>query len=331
MEEQILVSIIVPVYNIEKYLKRCVDSLIRQTYKNLEIILVDDGSTDSSGFICNACENMDDRVKVIHKINGGLSDARNVGIKAARGEYITCIDGDDFVSPVFLENLWTAVKESGCEIATSWFIDFYEGDKIPEAKKVNIKDIQVLDKQGFYAKLLYQDGVEISAWGKLYKADLFRGVEYPVGKLYEDIPTTYLLVEKTKKIAVIPNVDYFYFQRRTSIAKAAFSLRKMDAIRHMDSFRIFITENYPILKKAAECRYLSTVCNILFQIESNDEKYEKEKKILWEEVKKYRKCVLFDSSARKKARIAALISYGGYGALSFGYNCSKKKGRSRTI
>lgn len=143
-----------------------------------------------------------------------MSDARNVGIKIVHGEYITCIDSDDFISSFFIENLWTVVQKSKCEIATSWFVDYYEGDDIPEAKKVDIEDIRILSREEFYKKLLYQDGVEISAWGKLYKSDLFCGVEYPVGKLYEDISTTYLLIEKVDKIAVISNVDYYYLQRK---------------------------------------------------------------------------------------------------------------------
>lgn len=319
-----LISIVVPIYNVEKYLNRCVDSILNQTYRDIEIILVDDGSSDRCGAICDEYQGKDKRVKVIHKKNGGLSDARNAGIKIAHGEYITCIDSDDFISPFFLENLWTAMKKSKCEIATSWFVDYYEGDKIPEAQKLDIKDIQVLDRKEFYERLLYQDGVEISAWGKLYKTKLFQGVEYPVGKLYEDIPTTYLLVEKTTKIAVIPSVDYFYYQRKTSIAQATFSIKKMDAIRHMDDFRNFITINYPSLKKAAECRYFSTVCNIIFQIENT--KYKNEKIMLWKEITKYRKSVLFNSSARKKARIAAIISYFGHDILRMIYKKTQWRG-----
>lgn len=318
-----LISIVVPIYKVEKYLNRCVDSILNQTYHNIEVILVDDGSPDQCGVICDEYQKKDTRIKVIHKKNGGLSDARNAGIKIAHGEYITCIDSDDFISPVFLENLWTAMKKSKCEIATSWFVDYYEGDKIPKAQKLDIKDIQVLNREEFYERLLYQDGVEVSAWGKLYKANLFQGVEYPVGKLYEDIPTTYRLVEKTTRIAVIPNVDYFYFQRKTSIAQAKFSIAKMDAIRYMNDFKNFITVNYPSLKKAAECRYFSTVCNIVFQIK--DTNYENERIMLWKEIKKYRKSIAFNSSARKKAKVAAIISYLGYDVLRTIYEKSVER------
>lgn len=145
-----LISVVVPIYNVEKYLRRCVESIRCQTYSNLEIILVDDGSPDSCGKICDAYRNTDNRIKVIHKKNGGLSDARNVGIKIAQGEYITCIDSDDFISPFFIDNLWTAIQESKCEIATSWFVDYYEGDDITESKKLDINDVQILNKEEFY-------------------------------------------------------------------------------------------------------------------------------------------------------------------------------------
>lgn len=323
MDDKPLISVVVPIYNVEMYLERCIDSIRQQTYSKLEIILVDDGSLDNCGAICDRYKEKDNRIKVVHKKNGGLSDARNVGITVAQGEYLTCIDSDDFVSPYFVENLWDAAKEYNCDIATSWFVKYCEGDNVPLTNKLKLEKVQVLDRESFYEKLLYQDGVEVSAWGKLYRRNLFRGVEYPVGKLYEDIATTYLLVEKVNKIAVIPNIDYFYFQRTTSIAQEKFTVKKLDAIEHMSNFRKFIVVNYPMLKEAAECRYFSTVCNILFQI--RDIEYEQQRKKLWCEVKKYRYGVMINKNGRKKARIAALFSYGGYNFLRMIYNYTQKK------
>lgn len=323
MCENPLISVVVPIFNVEKYLERCVQSIRCQTYSNIEIILVDDGSTDCSGNICDFYKNQDKRIKVIHKQNGGLSDARNVGIKLAQGEYLTCVDSDDFISTLFVENLWRAVKEGHCDIATSWFVEFYEGDIIPKSEKVECKDIQVIDRERFYERLLYQKGVEVSAWGKLYKSELFQNIEYPKGKLYEDIPTTYLLIEKVTNIAVIPNIDYFYFQRKNSIAQSQFSIKKMDAIYYMNNFKNFITINYPSLKRAAECRYFSTLCNILFQIQ--DAEFVQQKKELWNEVKKYRVSVLTNHKARKKSRLAAFISFFGYKLMKNIYILSESR------
>lgn len=318
MNEMPLISVIIPIYKVEDYLNKCIESVRNQTYSNLEIILVDDGSPDRCGSICDEYVLQDGRIRVIHKTNGGLSDARNAGINIMQGEYVTFIDSDDFVSKYFVENLWMAIKKTDCEIATSWFLEYHTGDKVACPNRLQVEDIQVLNREALYEKLLYQDGVEVSAWGKLYRSKLFNGIRYPVGKLYEDIPTTYLLVEKTDKIAVIPNIDYYYFQRNNSIAQTSFSLKKMDAIKHMSNFKDFIIENYPRLEMAAKCRYFSTVCNILFLIPKST--FEEQRVELWKEVKKYRKTILLDKKGRKKARIAALLSYSGYNIMHFIYN-----------
>lgn len=318
-----LISIIVPIYNVEEYLPRCVESILAQTYKNLEIILVDDGSTDHSGEICDTYRGKDARIRVIHKKNGGLSDARNAGLDIMTGEYVACIDSDDFVSPFFISNLWIALDKSGSDMASSWFVEYYNGDIVPSAQEVELAKVKELSREKYFEKLLYQDGVEISAWGKLYKSSFFKNVKYPVGKLYEDVPTTYKLIEQAKKIAVIPNIDYYYYQRENSIAQSKFSIRKMDAIYNMRIFGNFIQENYPELMDAFKCRYFSTICNILFQI--NDSDFQQQKKILWNEVKKYRFDVLENKRARKKARIAAVISYGGQYLMKRVYDWNEKQ------
>lgn len=323
--DQPLISVIVPIYNVEDYLIRCVESIIHQTYNNLEIILIDDGSTDCCGKICDDYKEKDNRIKVIHKSNGGLSEARNVGLDNMTGTYVTCIDSDDFVSPFYISNLYTALCENHSDMASSWFVEYYDGDVIPNAQQLVGNQQEVLVREGYFKRLLYQDGVEISAWGKLYRSDFFNDVRYPVGKLYEDVPTTYLLVDKAEKIAVIPNVDYYYFQRENSIAQAKFSIRKMDAISHMHILGDFIKTKYPQLKQAFECRYFSAVCNILFQIETSE--FQKQKNELWNEVKKYRFHVLRNPEARKKSRLAALVSYGGYHVMKKIYRWNENRCR----
>lgn len=318
-----LISVIVPIYNVEQYLPRCIDSILKQTYRDLEIILVDDGATDRCGSICDSYKEKDCRVKVIHKSNGGLSDARNAGLDQMTGEYVTCIDSDDFVSPFFVENLWSALEENHCDIASSWFIEYHDGQVVPTSKAVDTQEVEVLAKNEYFERLLYQDGVEVSAWGKLYKSSLYQNVRYPVGKLYEDIPTTYRLIEQANKIAVIPYIDYYYFQRENSIAQTKFSISKMDAIYHMRIFGNFIQENYPELVDAFKCRYFNTVCNILFQI--NDSAFQQQKILLWNEVKKYRFNILENKQARKKTRMAALISYSGQYLMKRVYDWNEKQ------
>ena len=165
MEDMVqpLVSIIVPIYNVEQYLKRCIDSILRQTYKNIEIILVDDGSPDNCGIICENYQKIDSRIEVIHKQNGGLSNARNVAIPLAKGEYITFIDSDDWISMYYIEHLVEAVFGCNADLGISWFENVFEGQS-PNAKEEKVlKNYACLNAEECLKRLLYQNGVETSA------------------------------------------------------------------------------------------------------------------------------------------------------------------------
>lgn len=324
-----LVSVIVPVYNVEKCLSRCVNSLLNQTYHNLEIILVDDGSPDNCGKICDNYAARDSRVRVIHKKNGGLSDARNAAIPLVQGVYISFVDSDDWVSERYIEHLYEAIKKDNSDLAFSWFTNVFEGQEqdvskycVPE--KNDVENYSLLNSHDCLKKMFYQNGVECCAWGKLYKKEIISDLRYPIGKLYEDIPVTYESIKRAKKIAVISNVDYFYLQRAASIQYQKFDLRKLDGIKHCRDMMEAVKKDYQDLGPAAECRYLSTVCNIFFQI--NEKKYEKEKRKLWREIKKYRKSVLTNPEARKKARMGALVSYGGSWFMRTLYKATQPRG-----
>ena len=316
-----LISIVIPAYNVEQYLKRCIESILNQTYDNLEIILIDDGSPDNCGIIMEQYAKKDKRIGVYHKKNGGLSDARNFGIHRVTGEYITFIDSDDWVSPYYISNLYKAIKKDDSDISASWFTEIYKENSKEVKGEEYLKNYKCLSRKTALEKMLYQDGIETSAWGKLYKMDIFQDLRYPVGKLYEDIPVTYEILKRSKKIAVIGNVDYFYFQRTDSIQNVKFNKRKLDSLKHVGEMQSDIIENFPELFPAAQCRYFSILCNIIFQI--NDKEYCSLKNKLWEEVRAYRKSILLNPKARKKARIAALLSYGGYGLLEKIYSLNK--------
>ena len=322
-----LVSIIVPVYNIETYLPRCVDSLLRQSYPNLEVLLVDDGSTDGSGPLCDAYATQDARVRVIHKQNGGLSDARNAGLEAAKGECLSFVDGDDWVSPYYIENLYRALEQADADFSASCFEEVFEGNA-PSAPEERLEQFEILSQEECLKRILYQDGMEVTTPTKLYKRELFHGVRYPVGKLYEDIPVAYEVAKRTRKAARIANRDYYYFQRADSIQNRTFDPRKLDSVRHCRALMENVKRDFPQLGRAAECRYLSNVCNILFQI--RDKEHEKIEKALWQEVKKYRKSVALDPEARKKARLAAVLSYGGYGLTRRVYEKTQWRGKKGT-
>ena len=320
-----LISVIVPVYNVEAYLPRCVDSLLGQSYSNLEILLVDDGSTDGCGALCDAYAARDARVRVIHKQNGGLSDARNAALDVARGEYLSFVDGDDWVSPYYIENLYRALEQAGAELSASCFEEVFEGQPVQSVPVERLEQFEILSREECLKRILYQDGMEVTTPTKLYKRELFDGVRYPVGKLYEDIPVAYETVRRIHKAARIANCDYYYFQRGNSIQNMAFNPKKLDSVRHCRTLMENVKRDFPQLGRAAECRYLSNVCNILFQI--RDSEHEKIEKALWQEVKKYRRDVARDPQARKKARLAALLSYGGYGLTRRVYEKTQWRGK----
>lgn len=268
-----LVSIIVPVYNVKPYLNRCVDSLLGQSYQNMELLLVDDGSTDGSETLCDEYAAQDARVQVLHKKNGGLSDARNAGVDAAAGEYLSFVDGDDWVSAYYIENLYRALEQAGADFSASCFEEVFEGQPVQSVPTERLEAFEILSREECLRRILYQEGMEVTTPTKLYKRALFEGVRYPVGKLYEDIPVAYEVTKRAHKAAHIANRDYYYFQRGSSIQNMAFNPRKLDSVRHCHALMENVKRDFPQLSRAAECRYLSNVCNILFQIQ--DRQHEK--------------------------------------------------------
>ncbi len=221
------VSIIVPVYNIEAYLPRCVDSLLSQTLKDIEILLIDDGSTDSSGAVCDEYAKTDRRIRVFHKANGGLSDARNAGLNLAGGDFIGFADGDDAVMPEMFEALYLACTEnktliSACDRAyRTW-------EEVPELS-LCLRQCRVMTSEEFFGEVLERgDTVSMGVWNKLYAKPLFDGVRFPVGKLHEDNATLYRLVFKTDRVAYIPVQYYLYQKRPGSLTLTAYGQREHD-------------------------------------------------------------------------------------------------------
>ena len=212
--EKPLISIIIPVYKVEKYLEKCIKSVLSQTYKNLQIILVDDGSPDNCGNICDDYARVDNRIEVIHKANGGLSDARNVGLKAARGEYIGFVDSDDYVSNEMFENLYNTLISNDVDVSICNFYIVIDNKNIIKNADNGVK---IYNKLEILKEILLDKKIQSYAWNKLYKRELFKDIEYPVGKKYEDIGTTFYILEKCSKIAVSGSPEYYYITRGDSI------------------------------------------------------------------------------------------------------------------
>lgn len=325
-----LVTIIVPVYNVEKYLDRCINSLLDQTYEELEILLIDDGSNDSCHEICDNFSKRNKKIHVIHKKNGGLASARNTGIEQAKGKYITFVDGDDYVTPFYVENLVNAITKHKSDLAVSMFVNVVDGDEDKKDKGSNqLINYRTTNSERCLADMLYQRGIETSAPGKLYLRSQIEDLRFPDGKLYEDIMYTTTMISRAKRIAIIDNVDYLYYQRSGSIQYQSFNKRKMDCIWHSRLMIDFIYEKYQNLQNAAYIRYFGALCNIYFQIPK--EGFEEEKELIWNDIKKYRQNVLKDINSRKKSKIAALLSYLGPTIMRFVYSKTQIRGQVKDI
>lgn len=218
-----LISVIVPVYNVEPYLRRCVDSILRQTYRNLEILLVDDGSTDRSGTICDACAQQDTRVKVIHQKNQGQAAARNHGIDQAKGEYLSFVDSDDFIEERMLETLCRDAAEAGVMLAAAGFRKV--SDAVASSAPTEGIGPEIMSGKEAIDSLLLSEEIGDFPWNKLYDRRLFDGVRYPEGYIFEDLGTTYRLVERCPRISFRREALYNYYQRADSTLNQTKKLR----------------------------------------------------------------------------------------------------------
>lgn len=248
---QELISVIVPVYNIEKYVDRCVESIVNQTYKNLEIILVDDGSSDRSACICDQWKERDTRIKVIHKRNGGLSDARNRGIKSAKGNYYSFVDGDDMLDSQMIEKLYNALISANADVSMCRM------EKIEQFKRYATREfldnnISKIELDGVEAiRLLLREKIDCSACLKLYKKEMFSNLEFPYGKTNEDFVLMYKLFYKTQKIIYISDILYYYYFRENSITSSSFSEKQFDKIDNCIEMLEYIKFNLPEIKNEA--------------------------------------------------------------------------------
>lgn len=305
-----LITVITPVYKVELYLCKCIESILCQTYKNLEIFLVDDGSPDHCGEICDTYAQRDERIKVIHKKNGGLSDARNVAINQATGEWITFIDSDDYVSPDYVATLYQLVEKYNCKVGVAQYISFIEGN-VPSTKQPEYKEM-LFDRMEGIEKMFYQELFDTSAWGKIYHRSLFEtGIRYPIGLLYEDLPTTYLLFLQSDKVAVCNRIVYYYLLRKNSIEGQPFNVKKLDSALEIEKMIISHAVTLTPIEKSIRCRLLSFSFHILLEMPPSYP--DKRKHILMDYIKANRWKVLIDHKARKKARLAAAFSYFGLG------------------
>ncbi len=305
-----LISLLIPVYNVSNYLSNCLDSVIRQTYSNIEIIIVDDGSNDGSEVICDNYQQKDNRIIVYHQDNMGQSSARNYCIHKAKGDYYVFVDSDDIIAPTYVETLHTLVKKYNCKIAVSVLDTFKDGTP-PHPVSRSYRE-SLLTPLKAVEWMNYQEKFDTWPVCKMYHRSIFdTGLRYPQGLIFEDFAITYLLLLKSDSVAYCNKVDYYYRLRDDSTEGEPFSEKKMEGalnvLRSMEENKDLLM---PIIK-SYKCRMVSFAYHMLLKMPENyDKRY-----VFEELIKKYRRTVLFDHKARKKARIACLVSYSGFSVV----------------
>lgn len=263
------VSVIVPVYNVENYVAKCLASISAQDYQNLEIIVVDDGSTDQSGEICEAYAQQDPRVQVIHQTNGGLSAARNTGLEQLTGEYVCFIDSDDWIEPDFISLLLTGISMCQAEIAV------LKLKKIADEKKLTVltttdPDWQVMERKTAMKNLFTNNKIGYSANNKLFASQLFQTIRFPVGKLMEDKATTYRLIDQCQRVAINRSLKYHYFQSPDSILRGRFNPQKFDSFTIHEMIMTFIDQHYPEVSVNVRTRFVYEAIRMMMSMIENN-------------------------------------------------------------
>lgn len=262
MENDSLISVIVPVYNVEAFLRQCVDSILAQTYKNLEIILVDDGSTDQSGAICDEYAQRYPNIVAIHKKNGGLSSARNTGIAAAKGAFLGFVDSDDFVEATMFEKLLTAAAANDASIACCGrYVTDEQGH--PLARRFTRKNQKVYTMLQAAQEILSLGDIDVAVWDKLFRAQLFDRIAFPIGEINEDAAIIFKLLVKAEKLVHVGEPLYYYRGRSGSITKSGYASKKIQALEHAVSNEQFLMQDYPQLKKYCRQNLAYTCCDLL--------------------------------------------------------------------
>ena len=303
-----MVTVVVPIYNTEKYLRQCIESIVSQTYPDLQIILVDGDSPDNSKKICEEYAAKDSRITILCHENEGLSSDRNVGIDIAKGEYITFIDGDDFIAPDMIENMLKAAQSENADMVACQVIrcEEYDTPETVEFPKPAFSNESYSD--GDKMRVFMQgEKIGTTAWAKLYRTNMFRKIKYPVGKNHEDVYTTYQLVHIANKLCIINAVEYVYRKNLSGLSKG-FSMTRLDSIRgNLERMR-FIEANYPELVDEAYTGVIYSCNQCLMLMGKAGYRDAETFKWMHELYGKYSKYYIRSSKTSKLGKIAAAIA-----------------------
>jgi glycosyltransferase involved in cell wall biosynthesis len=276
------VSVVVPIYKVEKYLSRCLESILAQTYKNLEIVLVDDGSPDKCGYIAKSYANSDNRITVLQKENGGLSDARNYGIKYVTGDYTLFVDSDDWLDPKMIENMVRVSEKFEADVVQSAFYYAYDDYLLFDSRVFVIEAPPIVyDNKLVMTQLVINEKVKNFAWGKLYKTVIIKDIPFKKGVLFEDVFWAHKVMQRVNKFVSINEPLYYYYQRGDSIV-STYTPRHLDIIKGLKERHQFIEEHYKDLIDESYKMLLKTNLihyNLLFKIRDKDRKGQHRKEI----------------------------------------------------
>lgn len=255
MSNEQLVSVIIPVYQVEDYLNQCLDSVINQTYSNLEIIIVDDGSTDNCPALCDEWSEKDNRIRVIHKENGGLSDARNKGMQLATGEYIAFVDSDDWIASEMFERLLQAIQKDDSDIAACAVEMVWDNG---EKELLTVNTNCVLNHYEAQEALLDETLLKQPVWYKLYRHDAIRHIMFEVGKTHEDVFWSYQAIGNANRVSLVEYIGYYYRQHSDSIMGQQYGVSRLDAVEAIERRYRYLKKYYPKLERKARISILST-------------------------------------------------------------------------
>ena len=305
-----LVSIIVPVYNVERYLSDCITGIAKQTYKNIEIILVDDGSTDSSGRICDDYLKIDSRITVLHQYNKGLSVARNAGIETAKGSYLCFVDSDDMVSPYMVEHLIELIRINDADLSFCCSTRCDSGIKFSEIGfGISVlNDITNYSSGEAMKALIKYKTIPVTAWGKMYRRKLFNSLRFPEGKYNEDAFISFRIIGLAKKVCGCSNIDYFYRVNRNSIMRAAFNEKRFDGIEAKLLQLSFVSDRYPALVRSAESSVVAVCNECLFDMGVANYSDSNKELFIQNQYKMYCGSYLMDNTSIK-GKLFAIVSY----------------------
>ncbi|MBQ7691519.1 MAG: glycosyltransferase family 2 protein [Muribaculaceae bacterium] len=306
------VSVIIPVYNVERYLPRCLESVIGQTYRELEIIVVDDGSTDGSGALCDQWAARDPRIRVIHKPNGGLSSARNAALDAMTGSCVFMLDSDDWLPADAIESLYLLLVRERADVAVGSWREVREDSSMPTATSTR-STVRRYTRDEALSAIFYQHRLTHSPCARLHRATLFDGLRYPVGMLYEDLAVAYPLYSRVATVVQSSRVCYNYLQRATSIL-GTFKRERTHVLDILEALERQVACDEPALLPAVRSRRLSACFNILLLCPAGDE-WSDVRQRCWRGITELRGGCLRDRHVRFKNRLGILASLLGQRTL----------------